>query len=106
MSRFREILKLWSLDIVPYTIGVGGWSQPPGGLNRKSDLPLFILEKVPSAHYTPDDPLNGDEFIKCVSETYQGLNKEERKMVEVRARKFLAKRITTPSYYEYGYETT
>ena len=120
LSRFREILKLWSLDIIPYTIGVGGWSQPPGGLNRKSDLPLFIVEKIPLTHYTvfqeaisirdgkqdlyiPNDPLKGDEFIKCVRETYEGLKEKERRTVEVRARRFLAKRVATPTYYEYGY---
>lgn len=125
LARFREMLRLWTLDIVPYTIGVGGWSQPPGGLNRKSDLPLFILEKTPRAHYdvfqeailirddrkslyTPNDPLNGDEFIKCVREMYEGLEDKERRRVEVRARRFVAKRVTKPIYYEYGYryETT
>lgn len=114
LARLREMLSLWSLDIIPYRLGPNGWSQPPGGLHRKSDLPLFILDDIPSKYFdvfskalairsgkeklfVPNCSFGGDDFVKSVRKMYEELEEEKKKKIGAKARKFIATK-TAPTY--------
>lgn len=115
LARLREMLSLWSLDIIPYWFGVVGWSQPPGGLHRKSDLPLFILEEIPKEYYdvfsnaleiragkkqlfVPNCSLDGNKFIEKIREMYEELENEQKKKIDARVRRFIAMKTIIPAY--------
>lgn len=117
VSMLREMLKIWSLDLVPYRIGIAGWSQSPGTLHRKSSLPAFILEKPPARYFdifkeaiailegreelkVHGRPLDGNKLIKSIDEAFDALKDEEKKRMETRAISFLRKRISVPLYYQ------
>ncbi|MBM1155028.1 hypothetical protein DRN94_004045, partial [archaeon] len=110
IAMFREVHKLWSVDIRLYRHGVLSWIQPPGGLHRKSGLPLFILESIPETYapvfeeatkvltgkkqlYVPDVSLNGDEFLKIVQEEYEELPHERKELAKRRVERVL--QVTT-----------
>jgi len=108
------MLRLWSLDIIPYRLGPNGWSQPPGGLHRKSDLPLFILKDIPAKYYdafskaltirsgkeelfVPNCSFHGDDFIKSVKKMYEKLEEKDKEKIKAKAKKFIATK-TAPTY--------
>lgn len=117
LAQLGGMLKIWSLDIWPYG-GWDRWFQTPGTIHRKSGLPLFVMDHVPSSFtdafsraieilkckkltvpkLQPQN-LNGDKFLGAVKSKFKALAEKDKKRVRQLAKRFIIRKV-----YRVGYK--